>query len=79
MTLEIVEEKEMEERPAGKGRDEPNMNPKLEPPKYEYGSLKSNNAFFFHLIFHDVNIAICVYSTAAQTRHSSGLQILAKP
>ncbi|XP_042289274.1 myoferlin isoform X1 [Thunnus maccoyii] len=32
MTLEIVEEKEMEERPAGKGRDEPNMNPRLEPP-----------------------------------------------
>ncbi|XP_057704394.1 myoferlin [Corythoichthys intestinalis] len=32
MTLEIVEEKEMEERPAGKGREEPNMNPKLEPP-----------------------------------------------
>ncbi|TKS85668.1 Dysferlin Dystrophy-associated fer-1-like protein [Collichthys lucidus] len=33
MTLEIVEEMEMEERPAGKGRDEPNMNPKLDPPK----------------------------------------------
>uniref|UniRef100_A0A7N6BMJ5 C2 domain-containing protein n=1 Tax=Anabas testudineus TaxID=64144 RepID=A0A7N6BMJ5_ANATE len=32
MTLEIVEEKEMEERPAGKGRDEPNMNPKLDLP-----------------------------------------------
>ncbi|XP_077437415.1 myoferlin isoform X2 [Vanacampus margaritifer] len=32
MTLEIVEEKEMEERPAGKGREEPNMNPKLELP-----------------------------------------------
>ncbi|KAM9847707.1 myoferlin [Aulostomus maculatus] len=32
MSLEIVEEKEMEERPAGKGRDEPNMNPKLDPP-----------------------------------------------
>uniref|UniRef100_A0A3P8SXK6 Myoferlin n=1 Tax=Amphiprion percula TaxID=161767 RepID=A0A3P8SXK6_AMPPE len=32
MTLEIVEEKEMEERPSGKGRNEPNMNPKLEPP-----------------------------------------------
>ncbi|KAM6923228.1 myoferlin [Lycodopsis pacificus] len=32
MTLEIVEEKEMEERPSGKGRDEPNMNPKLDPP-----------------------------------------------
>ncbi len=34
MTLEVVEEKEIEERPAGKGRDEPNMNPKLDPPKY---------------------------------------------
>ncbi|XP_036404450.1 myoferlin-like isoform X2 [Megalops cyprinoides] len=33
MTLEVVSEKEMDERPAGKGRDEPNMNPKLDPPK----------------------------------------------
>ncbi|KAG7462453.1 hypothetical protein MATL_G00185020 [Megalops atlanticus] len=32
MTLEIVNEKEMDERPAGKGRDEPNMNPKLDLP-----------------------------------------------
>ncbi|XP_053477295.1 myoferlin isoform X1 [Ictalurus furcatus] len=32
MTLEIVDEKEVDERPAGKGRDEPNMNPKLDPP-----------------------------------------------
>ncbi|XP_051779715.1 myoferlin-like isoform X2 [Erpetoichthys calabaricus] len=32
MTLEILREKEVEERPAGKGRDEPNMNPKLDPP-----------------------------------------------
>uniref|UniRef100_A0A8C2EUP4 Myoferlin like n=1 Tax=Cyprinus carpio TaxID=7962 RepID=A0A8C2EUP4_CYPCA len=32
MTLEVVEETETEERPAGKGRDEPNMNPKLDPP-----------------------------------------------
>ncbi|XP_035389086.1 myoferlin isoform X2 [Electrophorus electricus] len=32
MTLEIVNEEESEERPAGKGRDEPNMNPKLNPP-----------------------------------------------
>ncbi|XP_061795182.1 myoferlin isoform X1 [Nerophis lumbriciformis] len=32
MTLEIVDEKEMEERPAGKGREEPNMNPKLDSP-----------------------------------------------
>uniref|UniRef100_A0A3Q3J2K7 C2 domain-containing protein n=1 Tax=Monopterus albus TaxID=43700 RepID=A0A3Q3J2K7_MONAL len=32
MTLEIVGEKDMEERPAGKGRDEPNMNPKLDLP-----------------------------------------------
>lgn len=33
MTLEIVDEKEMEEKPAGKGREEPNINPRLEPPK----------------------------------------------
>uniref|UniRef100_A0A452VC63 Dysferlin n=1 Tax=Ursus maritimus TaxID=29073 RepID=A0A452VC63_URSMA len=33
MTLEIVAESEHEERPAGQGRDEPNMNPKLEDPK----------------------------------------------
>lgn len=33
LTLEIVNEKEADERPAGKGRDEPNMNPKLDPPK----------------------------------------------
>uniref|UniRef100_A0A3Q4I6N5 Myoferlin like n=1 Tax=Neolamprologus brichardi TaxID=32507 RepID=A0A3Q4I6N5_NEOBR len=32
MTLEIVDEKEMEEKPAGKGREEPNINPRLEPP-----------------------------------------------
>ena len=33
MTLEIVGEADADEKPAGKGRDEPNMNPKLEPPK----------------------------------------------
>ncbi|ERE66857.1 dysferlin [Cricetulus griseus] len=33
MTLEIVAESEHEERPAGQGRDEPNMNPKLEEPR----------------------------------------------
>lgn len=33
MTLEVLNEKEADERPAGKGRDEPNMNPKLDPPK----------------------------------------------
>uniref|UniRef100_A0A8C8BNQ2 Dysferlin n=1 Tax=Otus sunia TaxID=257818 RepID=A0A8C8BNQ2_9STRI len=33
MTLEIVQEQEHEERPAGMGRDEPNMNPRLEDPK----------------------------------------------
>ncbi|XP_064420959.1 dysferlin [Latimeria chalumnae] len=33
MTLEIISEQEKEERPAGLGRDEPNMNPKLEEPK----------------------------------------------
>lgn len=33
MTLEVLGEKDIEERPAGKGRDEPNMNPKLDQPK----------------------------------------------
>ncbi|XP_056156157.1 dysferlin [Lampris incognitus] len=33
MSLEIVSEQEQEERPAGLGRDEPNMNPHLEEPK----------------------------------------------
>ncbi|KAL7990477.1 hypothetical protein Chor_013907, partial [Crotalus horridus] len=33
MTLEVLGEKDIEERPAGKGRDEPNMNPKLDHPK----------------------------------------------
>ncbi|XP_014378104.1 myoferlin isoform X2 [Alligator sinensis] len=32
MTLEVINEKEAEEKPAGKGRDEPNMNPKLDMP-----------------------------------------------
>ncbi|XP_029311419.1 LOW QUALITY PROTEIN: myoferlin-like [Cottoperca gobio] len=32
MTLEIVAEADADERPAGKGRDDPNMNPKLDPP-----------------------------------------------
>ncbi|XP_042357528.1 myoferlin [Plectropomus leopardus] len=41
MTLEILEQKEMEERPAGKGRDEPNMNPKLDPPN------RPNTSFFW--------------------------------
>lgn len=31
--MEIVTESEREERPAGQGRDEPNMNPKLEDPR----------------------------------------------
>lgn len=33
MSLEIVTEQENEERPAGLGRDEPNMNPHLEEPR----------------------------------------------
>lgn len=36
MTLEIVSEAHADERPAGKGRDEPNMNPQLDFPKYDY-------------------------------------------
>lgn len=34
MTLEIVTEEEAELKPAGQGRDEPNMNPPLDPPKW---------------------------------------------
>lgn len=33
MDLEIVTEEEAELRPAAKARDEPNLNPVLEPPK----------------------------------------------
>ncbi|XP_035001217.1 myoferlin isoform X2 [Hippoglossus stenolepis] len=33
MTLEIIPEDDTDERPAAKARDEPNMNPKLDPPK----------------------------------------------
>ncbi|KAM8837558.1 myoferlin-like [Spinachia spinachia] len=33
MTLEVISEELADEKPAGKGRDEPNMNPKLDPPK----------------------------------------------
>ncbi|XP_060730490.1 dysferlin isoform X3 [Tachysurus vachellii] len=33
MTLEIVSEQEQDERPAGLGREEPNMNPRLEEPQ----------------------------------------------
>jgi len=33
MTLEIVCEEDADQKPAGKGRDDPNMNPKLDPPK----------------------------------------------
>lgn len=35
MTLEVISEAHADERPAGKGRDEPNMNPQLAPPKYD--------------------------------------------
>ena len=34
MEIELVTEKDADERPAGIGRDEPNMHPKLDPPKY---------------------------------------------
>jgi len=33
MSLEIVSEQEQDERPAGYGRDEPNMNPHLDEPQ----------------------------------------------
>ena len=34
MEMEIVTLEEEQIRPAGKARDEPNMNPFLEPPKF---------------------------------------------
>lgn len=47
MSLEIVSEADADVRPAGKGRDEPNMNPKLDPPKYYFYALicKSQHVF----------------------------------
>ena len=33
LELEILTEEEARERPAGRGREEPNENPKLEPPQ----------------------------------------------
>lgn len=33
MTLELLTQQEAEEKPAGTGRDEPNQNPTLDPPK----------------------------------------------
>jgi len=33
MTLELLTKQEAEEKPAGNGREEPNQNPKLDPPK----------------------------------------------
>ena len=44
--MEIVTEEEQEERPAGQGRDEPNMNPKLDQPKY-FSNLK---LFYFKIV-----------------------------
>lgn len=32
LSLELLKAKEAEERPAGKGREEPNMYPALQPP-----------------------------------------------
>ena len=34
MELELVPQTEAEERPVAQGRDEPNLHPHLEPPKY---------------------------------------------
>lgn len=36
LELEILTEDEARERPAGRGREEPNENPKLETPQYEF-------------------------------------------
>ena len=42
MEMEIVTLEEEQIRPAGKARDEPNMNPFLEPPKF---------VIYLHLIY----------------------------
>ena len=34
MTLELLTENEVAEKPAGKGREEPNAHPRLDEPKY---------------------------------------------
>lgn len=77
MTLEIVEEKEMEERPAGKGRDEPNMNPKLDLPKYEHRSVDETRLLLTDS--HNVNTSLCIRSPDALIHPFSGLQTHAKP
>lgn len=40
MTLEVVTEMEAKARPAGRGREEPNLNPKLHPPKRSFTYLR---------------------------------------
>ena len=39
MELELMAEKEAEDKPAGFGQEEPNQYPKLDPPKYGTESL----------------------------------------
>lgn len=34
LELEILTEEEAKNRPAGRGQEEPNQNPKLDPPKF---------------------------------------------
>ena len=36
MEIELVTEKEAEEKPAGFGQEEPNQYPHLDPPKYVF-------------------------------------------
>uniref|UniRef100_A0A8C1FY49 Dysferlin, limb girdle muscular dystrophy 2B (autosomal recessive) n=1 Tax=Cyprinus carpio TaxID=7962 RepID=A0A8C1FY49_CYPCA len=45
MSLEIVSEQEKDERPAGLGRDEPNMNPHLDEPRPETSFLWFSSPF----------------------------------
>ena len=35
LELEVLNEEEALERPAGRGREEPNQNPRLDPPTWE--------------------------------------------
>ncbi|TSL34631.1 Dysferlin [Bagarius yarrelli] len=48
MTLEIMSEQEQEERPAGLGREEPNMNPRLEDPQHAWPEYQTNDKYKYH-------------------------------
>lgn len=50
MTLELLTQQEAEEKPAGKGRDEPNLNPTLHPPKWVQHTPVSLRFHYFSIL-----------------------------